>query len=260
VPVDPREAAVVRPLLPAGEEDPAAAPAPPGVVCPSCPDASERAPPATAPPPAERVESAVARVFVPKAEPPATVGAPDCEVGPADAADAVFDPVGDGSAGCVPSGVLTVGVRTGALGSDGVLADGVVRLGVLTCGLVTGPTVTGGTVTDGTLRVGTLTVGLVAVGTLTVGTVTAGTLTVGTLTVEADTAGLDAAATDGAAAARTPHAVSRASVHRLVCRVATRVEVAHRPATGLLHSTGNRLRKKPPREITPGLHPLEPLR
>ena len=122
-----------------------------------------------------------------------------------------------------------------------MLTDGVVRLGVLTCGLVTGPTVTGGTVTDGTLRVGTLTVGLVAVGMLTVGTLTVGTLTVGT-----DRVFLDAAATDGADAARTPHAVSRASPARLVCRVATRVEVAHRPTTGLVHSTG-----KPPAQELP---------
>ena len=251
VPVESREPERAGPLRPSGDEDPAVAPAVPGAVCPDCPEEPTPALPATVRPPGRRVEPTVARARVPDAEPPDTDGAADCDVGAPGAAAAEADAPRDDWSRSVPTGVPTVGVRTGVLGSDGVLTDGVVRLGVLTCGVVTGPTVTGGTVTDGTLTVGTLTVGAVTVGTLTVGTLTVGTLTVGTLIDRTDRVGVDAAAAAAAAPASAPHTVRTASRKRLVCRVATRVEVAHRPTTGLLHSTG----KPPKRDYTRAASP-----
>ena len=138
MPVESREPERAGPLRPSGDEDPAVAPAVPGAVCPDCPEEPTPALPATVRPPGRRVEPTVARARVPDAEPPATDGAADCDVGAPGAAAAEADAPRDDWSRSVPTGVPTVGVRTGVLGSDGVLTDGVVRLGVLTCGVVTG--------------------------------------------------------------------------------------------------------------------------
>jgi hypothetical protein len=217
VPVDPREPAFAGPRRPSAKEDRAAATTALGVVCPDCPDVPDAGRPAAVSPPGRRVEPSLARTRVPDADPPATEGAADCEIGAADAVDAEGDAPRDGSSRSVPAEVLAVGIRTGPVGSDGVVTDGVATVGVLACGVVIGPTVTGGTVTDGTLTVGTLTVGLV---------------TVGTLTVRSDTVGTSAPRAPAGATALTPQTASTASEQRPSSQFATRVEVEHRLRTG----------------------------
>jgi len=227
VPVEPDEPERVDPPRRSADEDSAGPPAVvPVTVCPDCPEEPRAPVPGAALPVARRLEPTGARGRVADAEPPATDGAADCDVGAADAVDAEGDGPRDGRSGRLPTGVLTVGVRTGLVGSDGVLTDGVVRLGVLTWGVVTGPTVTEGTVTDGTLTVGTLTVGVVTVGSFTVGTVIDGT----------DTVGTDTAHAAAAAMAIAPQTARTASRDLLTSLLATRVEVEHRPTTGPLHT------------------------